>query len=194
MKKTGGDTDRISRAISDCARIVSSLSAHASRIEEISSVIIAALKTGRKVLTAGNGGSCAEAMHMSEELIGRFRNDRPALPAVCLSADPTAITCIGNDYGFDAVFSRQIEALGKTGDILVLFSTSGRSKNLIPALETGKTRGLKVICLLGKDGGVMAGRGDLEIVVKSNATERVQEAHQLILHLVLDAVEEAFRQ
>jgi D-sedoheptulose 7-phosphate isomerase len=111
---------------------------------------------------------------------------------VALPADGTAATCIGNDFGFDRIFSRQVEALGRRGDVLLLLSTSGRSPNLLPALEAAQRGGLRTVCLLGAGGGPLAGRADCDIVVESAATERVQEAHQVIVHLILEAVEEAF--
>jgi D-sedoheptulose 7-phosphate isomerase len=129
---------------------------------------------------------------MSEELVGRFRGNRRSLPAVCLAADPAALTCIGNDFGFDRIFSRQIEGLGRAGDILVIFSTSGNAENLRLAVLAAKALKLKTVCLLGRDGGRVAGMGNLEIIVRATATERIQEAHQVILHLILDAVEQAF--
>ena len=127
---------------------------------------------------------------MAEELIGRFRSDRPSLPGLALVADSTAITCISNDFGYDCVFSRQVEGLGRAGDVLVLFSTSGSAVNLKRALETARRRGLVTVCLLGRDGGALAGQADFELIVPGSATERIQEAHQVILHLILDAVEQ----
>lgn len=150
------------------------------------------LKAGGTVLTAGNGGSAAEALHMAEELIGRYRGDRRALPAVALVADCTALTCIGNDFGYDHVFARQVEGLGRPGDLLVLFSTSGKARNLQLALTAARRRKLRVICLLGRDGGPLAGQADLDIIVPGTATEHIQEAHQVLLHILLDAVEQAF--
>ena len=129
---------------------------------------------------------------MTEELVGRFRGNRVSLPAVALVADCTALTCIGNDFGFDEIFSRQIEGLGREGDVLVLFSTSGSSANLMRALEAARSRGVMTVAVLGRDGGAMAGCADFELVVPGEATERIQEAHQVFLHLVLDEVEEAF--
>jgi D-sedoheptulose 7-phosphate isomerase len=161
-------------------------------IGEMGEVIVAALKAGGKVLTAGNGGSAAEALHMSEEFVGRFRNNRSSLAAVSLAADPTAITCIGNDFGFDEIFSRQVEGLGKAGDVLVVFSTSGSARNLSRAIETACEAKLITIALLGRDGGPLAGRADHEIIVQGDAAERIQEAHQVVLHLLLDAAERAF--
>lgn len=150
------------------------------------------LRHGNKVLTAGNGGSGAEAMHMAEELIGRFRDDRRSLPGVALNADGTTLTCIGNDYGFDFVFSRQVEGLGCPDDLLVLFSTSGHARNLMRAVEEARRRDLRILSILGRDGGELAGKSDLEIIVPGRATERIQEAHQLLLHILLEGVERFF--
>jgi D-sedoheptulose 7-phosphate isomerase len=161
-------------------------------IGEMGEVIVAALKAGSKVLTAGNGGSAADALHMSEEFVGRFRNNRCSLPAVSLAADSTAITCIGNDFGFDEIFSRQVEGLGKAGDVLVVFSTSGSARNLSRAIEAAREAKLITIALLGRDGGPLAGKADHEIIVRGDATERIQEAHQVLVHLLLDAAERVF--
>lgn len=174
------------------AETIAALELQAGAIAGIAEAMIAALEAGHKVLTAGNGGSASEALHMSEELVGRFRSNRRSLPAVSLAADPTALTCIGNDFGFEYVFSRQVEGLGQEGDVLVLFTTSGNADNLVNALETAETKGMTTVCLLGRDGGSLAGRGTHEIIVPGTATERIQEAHQVILHALLDAVEVHF--
>lgn len=186
------DQERLREHIADSAKVVASLASSTETIARISEEIISALKAGHKLLVAGNGGSAAEALHLAEELTGRFKGNRVALPAIALPADCTALTCIGNDYGFDAVFSRQVEAFGTPGDVLVLFTTSGKSRNLVTALEAARARQMKVICLLGKSGGDLAGKGDHELIVKSNETARIQESHQVLLHLILDAVEEVY--
>ena len=183
---------RVKQAIADSARTIESLAEQANGISAVCEAIIETLRAGGKVLTAGNGGSAAEALHMAEEFVGRFRTDRVSLPAVALVADSTALTCIGNDFGFDCIFSRQVEGLGKAGDILVLISTSGNALNLKKALDAARHKRMKVVCLLGKSGGSIAGLGDYEIIVKGKATERIQEAHQVLIHLILDAVEEAY--
>jgi D-sedoheptulose 7-phosphate isomerase len=183
---------RLISGIEESARTVGTLVDQVQTLDAICRLVVASLKNGNKVLTAGNGGSAAEAMHMAEELLGRFRGNRRSLPGLALMADGTALTCIANDFGYDQLFSRQIEGLGQSGDILVLFSTSGAAVNLRLALEAAQAKGMKVIGLLGKDGGPLAGRCDLEIIVKGKATERIQEAHQVLLHLILDAVESEF--
>jgi len=186
------DTGRIEAAIRESVATVEGLLDHAGSIAGAARTVIEALTAGGKILTAGNGGSAAEALHMAEELVGRFRANRRSLAAVSLAADPTALTCIGNDFGFDRVFSRQVEGLGQSGDVLVLFSTSGQALNLTYALEAARARGLKTIALLGRDGGPLAGESDVEILVAGPSTERIQEAHQVVVHLILDAVETAF--
>lgn len=158
-------------------------------VEATGAVIHSALKAGRKILTAGNGGSAADALHLAEELVGRFDKERPSLPAICLCADPTLLTCISNDYGFDRLFSRQVEGLGQAGDVLVVFTTSGNSPNLVNALETAHRKGLRTIAVLGKTGGQAKGRADHEIIVPSEVTARIQEVHTFILHSWLSLVE-----
>jgi len=185
-------TRRLKKAIADSARTVESLAGQAEEIAAVCAAVIRALRAGGKVLTAGHGGSAAEALHMAEEFVGRFRANRVSLPAVALVADCTALTCIGNDFGFDRIFSRQVEGLGNKGDVLVLLSTSGNEPSLKHALEAAHAKGMKVVCLLGRDGGALAGLGDWEIIVKGTATERIQEAHLVLIHLILDAVEEAY--
>lgn len=158
-------------------------------VEAAGREIQSALAAGNKLLTAGNGGSAADALHLAEELVGRFDKERPSLPAVCLCADPTLLTCIGNDYGFDRLFSRQVEGLGRPGDVLVVFTTSGNSPNLTQALETARSRGLKTIAVLGKTGGAAKGKADHEIIVPSSVTARIQEVHTFILHAWLTQIE-----
>lgn len=154
--------------------------------------VVKTLRAGGKVLTAGNGGSAAEALHLAEELVGRYRGRRRSLPAVSLAADPTTLTCIANDFGYEEVFARQVEGLGRRGDLLVLFSTSGKSANLPPALRAARRAGMRVAALLGRDGGSLAGRADAEVIVPGSETAHIQEAHQVILHLALEAVEKEF--
>ncbi len=151
-------------------------------VESAGNEIGRAIKNGRKLLTAGNGGSAADALHLSEELVGRFDKERASLPAIALCADATLLTCIANDYGFEKIYSRQIESLGQAGDVLVVFSTSGKSPNILAALHAAKKRQLKTIALLGKDGGPAKGMADHEIIVPSQDTARIQEVHTFILH------------
>lgn len=164
-----------------------------SLIKNAGEMITESLASGNKIITAGNGGSAAEALHLSEELIGRYKYERPSMAAVSLVADCTALTCIGNDYGFNSIFSRQIEGIGQQGDVFVGFSTSGNSENIIKAAEVAKAKGLKVINILGKDGGKLKGTGDIDLIVSAPDTESVQEAHQVIMHILLEIVEQRMK-
>ena len=159
-------------------------------MDRCAELIADALQAGKKILAAGNGGSAADALHLCEELVGRYKNDRRALPALCLAADGTALTCIGNDFGFDRIFSRQVEALGAAGDVLVLFSSSGNSANLLLALEAAKAQGLHTVCLSGRGGGKLKGLADAEWIVPSSIGARVQELHSWALHVILEVVED----
>ncbi len=183
---------QVEDSLRECSRTVDALLSQAGRIDEIGTALVAALRSGNKIMTAGNGGSAAEALHMAEELVGRFKGNRIALPGIALVADPTALTCIGNDYGFDEIFSRQVEGIGKAGDVLVLFSTSGSGANLSRALEAANARGVRTLCLLGKGGGRLAGKGTWEVIVPGSETARIQEAHQVLLHIFLEIIERAF--
>lgn len=182
----------IRRQVQESVRTIAGLEELAAVIQAMCVAVVGCLKAGGKVLTAGNGGSAAEAMHMAEELTGRFRQNRVSLPGIALTADGTTLTCIGNDFGFDQVFSRQIEGLGRPGDVLVLFSTSGNSPNLVAAVAVARARGLTSVLLLGRDGGRLAGEGALELIVPGKGSEHIQEAHQVVMHIILDAVENAF--
>lgn len=161
-------------------------------VEKLAQVVVSALKNGNKILTAGNGGSAADALHMAEELVGRFRSNRRALPAVSLAADVTALTCISNDFGYDQVFARQVEALGKPGDVLVTFSTSGNSPNILIALDVAKKAGITTINLSGKGGGKAKGKADYEWIIPATNGARVQEIHTWVMHVILEAVETEF--
>lgn len=143
---------------------------------------------GNKVLICGNGGSNCDALHFAEEFTGRFRKDRKALPAISLS-DSSHITCVGNDYGFDYIFSRGVEAYGKEGDMFIGISTSGNSTNVIKAVEVAKKMGLKTCVLLGKDGGKLKGMCDYEFIIPGNTSDRIQEIHMMILHIIIEGVE-----
>jgi D-sedoheptulose 7-phosphate isomerase len=158
-------------------------------IENVSLMIAQAYKNGNKILIAGNGGSLCDAMHFAEELTGFYREKRKAFPAIALS-DPGHLTCVGNDIGFDFVFSRAVEALGKAGDVLIVLTTSGNSQNLILALNTAKLLGLKTVAFLGKTGGKAKEMADLEWIVEGFSTsDRIQEAHMAAIHIIIEMVE-----
>lgn len=176
--------------IADSSSVVAGLKYQLPEIDALSRKIADQLLAGNKLLTAGNGGSAAAALHLAEELTGKYnRSDRRALPAICLAADTTALTCIANDWDFASVFSRQVEAYAKPGDVLVVFSSSGNSENLVRACETMKKYGGISAALLGKGGGRVQQTADISLVINSNRTAAIQEAHEVILHLILEHVE-----
>jgi D-sedoheptulose 7-phosphate isomerase len=168
-----------------------SLARHAGQVEAIAARVRDAVLAGHLLLTCGNGGSATDAQHLSEELIGRYRANRRALPAIALTADSAALTCIANDFGFDDVFARQVEALARPGDLLLCFSTSGNSPNIVAALRAARERGATTIALLGKDGGAALGLSDLALIAPSDDTARIQEAHLQVLHYICEVVEQA---
>jgi len=159
------------------------------KIEMAGKILTEAVKNGRKIISCGNGGSMCDAMHFAEELSGRYRNDRPALPAISIS-DPSHISCVSNDYGYAFVFSRMVEAIGQPGDVLFAISTSGNSENILNAISAAKKKNMRVIGLTGKDGGKMAALCDIEIrSPKSQYADRAQEIHIKVIHSLIDFVE-----
>lgn len=171
--------------------LFNSLSGLADDVGRAAVLISGALSKGNKVMFCGNGGSAADSQHLAAEFVGRFVKDRRPLAALALSTDSSALTCIGNDYGFDDVFSRQVTGLGKPGDCLVAISTSGNSRNVIKAVESARASGISVIGFLGRDGGALRSLCDLPIVVGSPTTARIQEAHIFIGHTLCGMVEKA---
>jgi D-sedoheptulose 7-phosphate isomerase len=161
-------------------------------IEKACKMITSAIKSGNKVLLAGNGGSAADAQHIAAELSGRFVKDRKALPGIALTVDTSALTSIANDYGYEHVFSRQVEALGSAGDLFIGISTSGNSQGILNAFDAAKKLNCKTLGLSGRDGGKMNGICDLNIVVPSPTTARIQEMHILIGHILCKAVDDLF--
>lgn len=161
-------------------------------IKNASLMCIQTIKNGGKILICGNGGSAGDSQHFAAEITGRFRTERKGLPAIALSTDTSALTAIGNDYGFDFVFSRQVEALGKNGDLLIAISTSGNSKNAINAVKKAKEIGMKTISFGGKDGGELKNICDLSLVVNSNDTARIQEFHIFIIHTICHLIDLEF--
>jgi len=164
----------------------------APAIARAGEALAAALARGNKVLACGNGGSAADCQHFAAELVGRFERERPGLPAVALTVDTSALTAIANDYSYDAVFSKQVEALGREGDVLLALSTSGNSRNVIAAMQAARARGMAVVALTGRDGGEMArllGPGDHHLNVAHPRTMRIQEVHILALHCLCDTID-----
>ena len=158
------------------------------KTEKISQELALAYKNGKKSLIAGNGGSNCDAMHFAEEFTGRFRKDRRALPSISIS-DSSHITCVGNDYGFDFIFAKGVEAFGQEGDFFFGISTSGNSKNIIEAVKMAKEKKLKTVALLGKDGGKLKGVCDYEFIIPGETSDRIQEVHMMILHIIIEGVE-----
>lgn len=162
----------------------------APKIEEVARLMIEALKAGRKILFFGNGGSAADSQHLAAELIGRYRKERASLPAIALNCDTSILTAVGNDYGFEKIFSRQIEGLAAKGDVAFGISTSGNSKNVIVGIEKAKEIGCQTIGLLGCDGGRIGEIVDLPIIVACKATPRIQECHITIGHILCSLIEQ----
>jgi len=161
-------------------------------IDTAGQMILEAFRRGGKILAAGNGGSAAEASHLATELVGRYAKTRRALPAVALTADGSLLTCIGNDFGFDEVFSRQIEGLGRPGDLVVVFTSSGNSPNIVAALKAAKKLGLASIAFLGRGGGKCRGLATCELVMPGDSGPAAQEAHLFLIHHLCERVDEAF--
>lgn len=160
-----------------------------SKIEAAGNILVNSLKKNGKIYSCGNGGSMCDAMHFAEELTGRYRENRKALPAISIS-DSSHLSCVSNDYGYDFVFSRFLEAFGQEGDVLIAISTSGNSKNVLNAIQTAKEKGMKVIGLTGKNGGQMASLCDVEIRAPySNFADRAQEIHIKVIHSLIDFIE-----
>jgi phosphoheptose isomerase len=160
-----------------------------SQVAKAADLIEQCLRARNKLLVCGNGGSAADASHFATEFVVRFMKDRPAYPAICLAGDGGLLTAAGNDYGFDEIFARQVAAFGLPGDLLICLTTSGKSRNIERALQEAKTRKLKTIAFLGRDGGSTAGMADIDLLVRSDSTARIQEGHQLLLHVLCEISE-----
>src|SRR5262245_13619873 len=182
-------SSNLNEAINDSVRTLQSLKDLEPKVTRAADLIEQCLGAGNKLLVCGNGGSAADASHFATELVVRFTKDRRALPAICLASDGGILTAAGNDYGFDEVFARQVAAFGIPGDVLIFLTTSGISKTLIRALEDAKARKLKTIAFLGRDGGSTVGIADVDLLVTSDSTARVQEAHKLLLHVLCEIIE-----
>lgn len=168
------------------------LSALQPQIDQAAGLLLRALQSGRKIIACGNGGSAAEAQHLTTELVGRFFKNRRSLPAVALTADGTLVTCIGNDYGYDQVFSRQIEGLAQPGDVVVVLTSSGNSANILHALDTARKLGLDTIALLGRGGGQAKGRATVDIIVPGQSGAAAQECHLFLVHHFCAQIDAAF--
>ena len=182
----------IVRELQEASSVLSSFLANSSnlkKIEQAAAVMVSAVKAGGKIITCGNGGSHCDAMHFAEELTGKYRDPRKAIPALCIS-DASHITCVGNDYGFEFIFSRYLEALGNRGDVLLAISSSGNSENVLQAAKTARDKGMKVVALTGKDGGKLGPLADVEILVPHKGfADRIQEVHIKIIHVLILLIE-----
>jgi D-sedoheptulose 7-phosphate isomerase len=172
------------RLLAECERS----EAFIGSVEAAGAAVVKAFRLGGRVFSCGNGGSMSDAAHFAEEFSGRFRNDRPALPVLAFT-DAAHITCVANDYGFEFVFSRMVEALGKPGDVLVLLTTSGNSANLIRAAQSARSMGLVVVGFVGKGGGALAPLCDIVVSAPGETSDRIQEVHMLALHALIESVE-----
>ncbi len=180
------------QSLEETTRTLKALADIRPAIDQASKLILETLKSGGKLLVAGNGGSAAEAAHFATELTGRYAKNRKALPAMALSADGSLLTCIGNDYGFDQVFSRQIEGLAKPGDLVVVLTSSGNSANIITALNTAKNQGIKSLAFLGRGGGKAKGLATCELIIPGQSGAAAQEAHLFLIHHFCELIDQAF--
>jgi D-sedoheptulose 7-phosphate isomerase len=181
----------ITKAMDDHVNMMDQLKSQFGDIEQAAKLIIDALKGGGKVLLCGNGGSAADAQHIAAEIIGRFEVERAAFPAIALTTDTSILTAVGNDYGFDQIFSRQVAGLGRAGDVLMAYSTSGNSANVLAAVEVARDLGVKVVSLTGQAGGALKNQSDLWLGAPSGVTARVQEAHGFIGHVICQLIDAA---
>lgn len=177
--------------LSEHIEVMQSLEVLLPSLDKASELIVDALKSGGKILLCGNGGSAADAQHIAAEIMGRFETERRALPAIALTTDTSILTAVGNDYGYESIFSRQVQGLARSGDLLIGYSTSGNSANVIKAAEQAKVLGCKVITLTGRDGGALSKMADVDLCVASNSTARIQEAHAFLGHALCSAVDSA---
>ena len=184
--------DKLKKCLSEHIETAKKMQNLLPLINDAADICIEALKNGNKILLCGNGGSAADAQHIAAELSGRFKKERNALAGIALTTDTSALTAIGNDYGFEYVFSRQLEAIGSKGDVLIAISTSGNSVNVINAIKSAKNIGIKIITLSGKNGGEMKNLGDVNIIIPSNNTPRIQEMHIMVGHMICEMIDREF--
>ena len=184
----------LNKAINDSIETLQSLKKLQAEVARSADLIADCLTNGNKLLVCGNGGSASDAAHFTTELVVRFAKDRPAYPAICLTGDGGLLTAAGNDYGFEEIFARQVAAFGIPGDLLICLTTSGKSKNVRRALEEARSRKLKAIAFLGRDGGSTIGIADVDLLIRSDSTARIQEAHELLLHVLCETVESRLNQ
>jgi D-sedoheptulose 7-phosphate isomerase len=179
-------------SLAETIRVFESLRQIRAEIDRAEELILQTLKAGKKILICGNGGSAAEAQHFSTELVGRYFKNRRSLPAVALNADASTVSCIGNDFGFNSVFSRQIEGLANPGDLVVAITSSGNSPNILAALETARARGLPSIALLGRNGGKAKSLATVDLIVPGESGRAAQEAHLFLIHHFCERIDAEF--
>jgi D-sedoheptulose 7-phosphate isomerase len=182
----------IQHSIDEHSSVINSLLNYSLEIEQIADAAVHTLKTGRKILLMGNGGSASDAQHIAAEIVGRFSQERRGLPAIALTTDTSVLTSVGNDYGYEYIFSRQIEALANRDDLVIGISTSGNSKNVLQAVKIASSIGCQTAALLGKDGGQIKNFVDSSLIVPSVNTARIQEVHILIGHIICEIIDLAF--
>lgn len=183
---------QIQQSIEEHTLVINSLTNYLAEIQQLATLVVKTLKTGNKILLMGNGGSAADAQHIAAEIVGRFTTERRGLPAIALTTDTSILTSIGNDYGYDNIFSRQVEALASAEDLVIGISTSGNSKNVLQALTAAASLGCQTAALLGKGGGEIKNVVNLSLIVPSSNTARIQEAHILIGHILCQVVDSTF--
>ncbi|ARI82738.1 D-sedoheptulose 7-phosphate isomerase [Microcystis sp. LEGE 00066] len=183
---------QIQQSVEEHTLVINSLANYLAEIQQLATLVVKTLKTGNKILLMGNGGSAADAQHIAAEIVGRFTRERRGLPAIALTTDTSILTSIGNDYGYDNIFSRQVEALASAEDLVIGISTSGNSKNVLQALTAAASLGCQTAALLGKGGGEIKNVVNLSLIVPSNNTARIQEAHILIGHILCQVVDSTF--
>lgn len=187
---TGWATDRVDESFGDVAALADRMRRNwAAGIVRAAELVYASLRSGNKILACGNGGSAAEAQHFIAELVGRFLTEREPLAGIALTVDTSILTAVGNDYGYDEVFARQVKAIGKAGDVLLAISTSGRSPNVLSALAAARDRGVTTIALVGAESNADLDACDVMITIPDSSTARIQEMHLVILHMICDMVD-----
>jgi D-sedoheptulose 7-phosphate isomerase len=191
--KMKNNVENIKKLFDASSTLISQSKILSVEIKNCIEIILNAFENNNKILIFGNGGSAADAQHMAAEFISRFYFDRPSLPAIALTTDTSILTSIGNDYSFEKIFSRQCESLVKQDDVIIAISTSGKSKNVLQAIETSKNLGAKIISLTGNDGRILKEKSDICIEIPSNDTPRIQEGHRIVIHIICQLVEEHFK-
>jgi phosphoheptose isomerase len=179
----------LQKAIDDSVAMLRELAVLEKPLDRAAKVVLTCLTSGKKLLVCGNGGSASDATHLATEFLCRFREDRRPYPAISLTANGEFMTAVCNDYGADEIFARQVCGLGEKGDVLIAFTTSGKSKNVLRALEESKRKGVKSICFLGRDGGFTKGAATIDLIVKGNSTARIQEGQKLLMHVLCEMVD-----